>query len=204
MRSAFTFPHINVRVIACPLAFIFLLSAAGVYAQTLDVTLKIDDNSNTVYIPASGAGSIPASTLTEQTYTAPSSFYLASIGSEYLLAIVNYAGKPFSLSAKKAGGSHYLTVSQALEGSNTFLVFSKGNQNTIENRLPLLKEGSFLEYATPTFGFGLSNTQLIKMALSYTSIDIEGLDILSSGLHSLVIEKKGTEGGKPVVDVRRG
>lgn len=191
MRSAFTF------------AFL-LLFAAGAYAQTLDVTLKVNDNSNIVYIPASGAGSIPASGLAEQTYTSPSSFYLASIGPDYLLALVNYAGKPFSLSAKKTGSSHYLTVSQSLEGSNAFLVFSKGNQNTIENRLPLIREGSFLEYAIPAFGFGLSNTQLIKMALSYPNIDIEGLDILSSGLHSLIIEKKGTQDGKPLVGIRRG
>lgn len=94
-------------------------------------------------------------------------------------------------------------LSQGIEGARAFLIFSKGDQQTIANRMPLITAGKFLRYISPSFAFGLGVTHPLKLLAHYDNIDIEGFLLLERGYHRIIIENNGTVSGRPQIIIRQ-
>lgn len=172
----------------------------GVMAQghTMQVRLNINNTSNTVYIP--GVGEVPAGSLGSATYPNPEHYYLASYSLNFLTGLVAATGNYIGVAT--ASGYHTLEIDQDV-GGRTFLVFSQGDWNNIENQIIPIETEKFLKYASPSFAFGLGTYYPVTVLLRYSGIDIVGNVDQSKGLLRLTIENMGVSGGRPVVEVRK-
>ncbi len=166
-------------------------------SHTLQVKLKINNTVNNVYIPGTGHWDY-----NNATYTNPKHFYLASYVNDTVMALVFSFQNPLSLRVNKSGTSHYLTINQNLTNSKSFLVFTKGDQTTIENRIGLIEAGTFLLNIAPSFAYGLGLYHPIKILLTYTDIDVQTSLILQTGYHELEFESNSTD-SKVAVVIRR-
>ena len=95
-------------------------------------------------------------------------------------------------------------LSQSIEGSRAFFVFTKGDWTTIENRMALILGGTFFQHISPSFAFGLGILHPLKLLLHYDTIDLEGWLSLERGYHKIIIENNGTVSGKPQIIIRKG
>ncbi len=169
----------------------------------LFITLNINNTGNTVYIPVQGIGEIPSSQLGPgANYTNHTHNYLASYNSTSLTALA--AQTATRLFVSNTTTYHTIKISQFARNSRIFLVFTKGNWQTIDNRMMLIESGQFLAKISPSFAFGLGIYYPIKMLLNYSDIDIEGNLILRKGTHKLTLDYNDTTNGKPAIIFSRG
>lgn len=186
------------------LAFTLILACGTAGAQNLTVSLTINDNSNTVYVPASAGGEISAGSLADQSYQSPFEYYISSYRNDYLAALIGLGKQLNFISTSKNSNSHTISVTQNITGSKTLLVFSRGAKDTVAGKIGIVKSGEFFEYPVATFGFGTASLAAINLVLNYKNIDIEGLEVLGKGIHNLLIENNGTSSGKPLVRISAG
>ncbi len=178
-----------------------LLMPAMTEAHTLSVRLTINNTANEVYVPS--IGETNSADITPAVYTDLPHFFAASYLNNLLAAVVPFSSKPVSISIDKAGNKHTIGSEQGLENSNTFLVFSKGDWKNIDSRIDLIESRKFLSEISPSFSFGLGLYYTIKIILEYTNIDIANDALFQKGTNNIVVENKGTSGGKPLVSVKR-
>ena len=131
-------------------------------------------------------------------YESPEHSFIASYLAGLLVGLVGGSGSTLTGSGT---GYHMIGFEQAL-GEPVFLAFSQGDWQAIDERMGDIERGEFLDYVSPSFAFGLGTWHPLKVALSYTGIDIEGGLAVSKGIYKLVIENKGQSGGRPLVNVR--
>ena len=194
MRVFFAVLH----VITAMIFAICVMPVAMAQGHTMQVRLNINNTSNTVYIP--GVGEVPAGSLGSATYPSPEHYYLASYSLNFLTGLVAANGNYIGVAT--APGYHTMEIGQDV-GGRTFLVFSQGDWNNIENQIIPIEAEKFLKYASPSFAFGLGTYYPVTVMLRYTDIDIVGDVDQSKGLLRLTIENMGVSGGRPVVEVRK-
>jgi hypothetical protein len=163
------------------IVLVVMLMAPAIAAgqSRLVLELQVNDSAYNVY-ESSGHSYVAA--------------YLAGV-------LVGLAGGAGTTSLVAGPGYHVLGFDQQL-GDRVFLGFSQGDWQAIESRIEDIESGDFLDHVSPTFGFGLGTWHPLKVAMSYSGIDIDGAVGLSKGVYKLVIENKGQSGGRPVVDIR--
>lgn len=170
--------------------FAFLMLFIPANAYEFQVKLNINNTESIVYIP--GIGEINASDIADAVYTNPLHFYTASYLNNLMTGLVSYSRNPISIAISKSADTHSIQISQNLTNSNIFLVFTKGNWNTIENRIGLIESFKFLSKISPSFSFGLGLAYPIKLILKYSGINIENNLVIQKGLHRLSIKNTGT------------
>lgn len=184
------------RVFIAALVSLVLLAPSALAQSELHVNVVINNTVNSVYIP--GEGSVPSSGLPYMTYAPPKPF-IASYSSGFVTALAESSG---SVKTDGEAGSHTIGFVQPLGNSRVLLAFTEGDWETIDGRMGLIESGDFFRRITPSFAFGLGTEYVIRAILHYPNIDIEGGLEFSKGIYRLVIENKGSSGGKPLVEIR--
>ncbi|MEM2117283.1 MAG: NosD domain-containing protein [Thermoplasmata archaeon] len=154
----------------------------------LEVKLILNSTSDNIYIP--GYGEFTFSSLQANEYFSPKNYYIASYSNDILKGIIFAQLKPISLITEKSQNTYGLGTKQTFQNSMIFLVFSKGNWRSINNRIGLIEKGDFLSYPSPTFGFGLKKTYL-KITIDYKNLDINKTTIFWKGYNQIIIENIG-------------
>ncbi len=176
-------------------------SLAVVLRNILYVRLVLNNTNNSVYMP--GAGEMDSDSLGEQIFGNPPPYFLASYLNNVVSGLVFGRKVPKTISVGNNSSSHYLELTQEMENSRVFLVFTLGDWRAIENRMPMIEAGRFLANILPSFSYGLGNKYALDLALGYTDIDLQGVLNLRKGSHNIILENNGTLSGKPVVLIRR-
>ncbi|MBI4020604.1 MAG: hypothetical protein HY369_00005, partial [Candidatus Aenigmarchaeota archaeon] len=94
---------------------------------------------------------------------------------------------------------HFLTLNQNLSNSQVFLVFTKGDQATVANRIPLIEAGTFLREISPSFAYPLGGPSPIMLLLRYPDIDLRGNLAFRQGTHEITLTSNSTGGSKIVL-----
>ena len=185
--------------IAFMIAFISIavLTTGQSNERTIQVTLKLNYTTNTIYIP--GVGDMTITTLSETEYTDRSDYYIASYSNNNLKGLVFSQTTPKSIIVQGTRTSHSYTINQSLSNSQTFLVFTEGDYNSIQNRMRSIKDSRFLLEVSPTFSYGLGGKNPIKILINYTNINIDGTFIFRQGVHEITIESNKTQEGKILI-----
>ena len=165
----------------------------------LQLILKVDSPQERVYIP--GIGVTESNLLTNATYFSPTHWYLASYLNNNLKALVFTHRRPYSMQVNNTSTGHLLTLSQELQDSKSFIVFTSGDWTTINNRMGLVENGQFLNEITPSFAHALNTLHAIKIMLSYTDIDILDDMVIQRGSHKIYIKKEGESGPTTMLDI---
>ncbi|RLJ07067.1 MAG: hypothetical protein DRP16_04145 [Candidatus Aenigmatarchaeota archaeon] len=187
----------KLKAVLMVLLFFLLLPCAKAYV--FSVRLNINNTDNTVYIP--GVGQKPANNLgTNTVYTNPPHFYLASFLNNVLTGLA--AGTGNSLVVNTGEKNHSIEITQNLENSEIFLIFTRGNWKNIENVIKIIESGEFLLEVSPTFGFGLGTLYPVKLILFYSELNLTGSVMFGKGSHKLIIENNGFENEKPIINIR--
>lgn len=163
---------------------------------TLQVTLQVNET-NDVFIP--GVGETTHASLPTATYTSPPDFYLATYINNRLKGLIFSQQNPVSIKVSKNTTHQFFTVDQNLSNSQVLIAFTTGDYVTIKNRMPLIKDASFLSEISPSFSFPLGTKSPLKLYLSYSDIDIRGNFIFLQGLHEVTLESNKTNGNKILI-----
>lgn len=180
------------------LIIIFILSSPDVYSLSLQLKLTLDNTENFVYIP--GEGEVASNTLGNKTFQNPKYYYLASYLNNILYALVFFTETPLSLSVENTSINHTLILSQEIENSNIFLVFTQGDWKSIENKISYIEAGEFLDISSPTFGFGFGIYRTILFLLNYPEFDIQQNRIIQTGKRRVIIDYVNYT-DKPVINI---
>ena len=167
---------------------------------TIQVRLKINNIQNKVYIP--GTGEVASSAITNRSYSNPTHYYLASYLNNILLSLVFASQNPIAIGTERSGTTHTLEIDHYITNSKLFLVFTKGDWTTINNKISLIEAGTFLFDIMPSFAYGLGFDHIIRVLLTYPDIDIQGEIIMQRGSYILLIEDTGTSEGKEIINIR--
>ena len=177
---------------------LLVLPQLAVAQSNLVLELQVNNTINDVHIP--GSGESASSGLGGLTlFTTPPHFFIASYAGGLLMGMAGGSGT--SLSTEGGSGYHRLGFEQSL-GEPVLLAFTQGDWQAIEERVSDIESGDFMDYVSPSFGYGLGTYHPLKVALYYQGIDIDGALRASKGLFKLVIENKGQSGGRPIVNIR--
>jgi len=159
--------------------------------HNIQLVIQISGTSGRVYIP--GTGDSASLSLSNATYSSLARSYIASYMNSVLKALVFVERDFVSLSTARSGADmHSIGLDMKLDGAHALLAFTRGDWNSVENRIREIESGKFFSYASPTFGFGLGNIYAIKLLLDYTDIQIAGNLMLQSGRQGLTFAYNGT------------
>lgn len=187
--------EIKIGVI-CIVLFSFMVSYAS--AQNFTVRVTINNTDNRVFIP--GVGERDSRDLGDITLYNPPHFYLASYLNNVLTGLV--AAKGEYIRAYNSTANHTLEITQEIQRSRIFLVFSEGDYRNIDKNIGLIEQEDFLSQISPSFAYGLGVLSPIKVVLEYPDIDLVGGFSLRRGDYKLLINYQGVSGNKPVVGIR--
>jgi len=188
------------RVI-CFVMFCILLNIIPVNAHSINVKLIINNTDNKVYVPSVGelSGGMYSMLYNNLPY-----YFICSYLDNNLISLLPFGdAKPLSVFIERKNMTHEIQIEQELEHSNIFLIFTKGDWKNIEQKMPLILSGKFLNEITPSFSYGLGILYPVKIILQYQNINIIGNAIFQKGMHNLFIENKGIINGKPSIEIGR-
>jgi len=177
--------------------FIVIIPVPGVHSFV--ITLTLNNTNNTVYIP--GIGEQASLGIGPATYTNPTAFYLATYLNDNLKGLVFSLETPTSIGVDSATGEHELTLKQDLPNSQVFLVFTRGDYQTINSEIQGIKSGQFLEAFYPTFAYGPGLINTVTVLLEYASIDIQGDFDFENQDRSLIVEDLGRDGDREIIKI---
>ncbi|MCK4714750.1 MAG: hypothetical protein KAT35_04190 [Candidatus Aenigmarchaeota archaeon] len=168
-----------IRAFVLGISMALLVPGMAAAQSDLVLELQVNDTSHTLYESAEHS-------------------YVASFLSGMLIGLAGAGGTHYTQT-----GTSYNTLGFERElGEPVFLVFSQGDWQVIENRMDDIESGDFMDYVSPSFGFGLGSYHPLKVVLSYAGIDLDGGIAMSRGIYKLVIENKGESGGRTLVEIR--
>lgn len=104
-------------------------------------------------------------------------------------------------------GNGMYTFNLTLSEETTFLPFTEGTHNVIEDREEkiqggLFGSGNFLSFPSPSFTDKMSDDKTVRVSLSYDNIDLNGFrDTLSPGTYILTISSGGVQDGSTHVNI---
>ncbi len=136
---------------------------------------------------------IASTPLTDTLSNTDKGYTAASQGSLFTALI-----RPEGAAEAQSADASKLTMRQDIFGNRFYLVFTKDTaRKDIRERTDMLHSGELHTYASPSFGFSLSDTQHISIFRKYTSIDILGQPILRirPGSYTLIISAEKDSGG---------
>lgn len=98
-----------------------------------------------------------------------------------------------------------MTISEDLDYNNAYFVLTKGNVETIANRIPDVLSGAFETYVAPSFAFSIIKKNRVTVGLDYSDkgINLTGDYNLAPGTYALIVKNEGVKDGKTVVSIRR-
>ncbi|MFH1294405.1 MAG: helix-turn-helix domain-containing protein [Candidatus Aenigmatarchaeota archaeon] len=162
--------------------------------HTMQIMLTINGTGNNVYVPGTGvlnAGSLGSLSVT------PNDYYLVSYAGGAMRGLVFFYQTPTSLVASNTSTNHTLTMNSVMKNSNTFLVFSKGDWNNVNNLIGIIESGTFLLRHSPSFAYGLGTKSVVSIMLKYGNIDVLGETIFGRGDRTINLVNQNA-GGKAV------
>lgn len=165
--------------------------------HTFQVNLTINNTVNQVYIP--GIGIVSSGGITSSTFTEPDHFYLTSYLNNNMKSLIFSQQNPISMSVKDNDSHHFFSVDQNLSNSQVFLVFTKGSNDNIQNRMELIESGKFMKEISPSFSYGLGTLNPINLVIDYSDIDIYGNLTLRKGVHEITLESNKTSTQKILI-----
>jgi|GEM_PF-2870420 len=168
--------------------------------SSIQLTLNLGNLANDVYVP--GAGEVASASIINTSYSNPDRWYVASYLNDMLSALVFSYQTPVLLMVNRTSAAHSLTLSQGIQNSKSFLVFSSGSWRTIDDRMDLIEKREFMSKDSPSFAYGLGLERAIKILLSYGNIDIVDDLILQAGTHDIITENIGRTGAQVMLRVR--
>ncbi|NOR85789.1 hypothetical protein GQ473_06750, partial [archaeon] len=83
--------------------------------------------------------------------------------------------------------------------SKAYIVYTKGDTDTIKNRAPYIQNKQIEKMPNPSFAFGINKKYKIQISLEYTNINITGIPKFGKGYYEIQIENKGKLNQKPIV-----
>lgn len=180
-----------------PLIFLLIFLPSGLSApdHTLEIRLTLPEDSLWVHAP----GAVEMGPGSSGTWPDPGRFYMAAYGNGIVYALVHSYQAPVDLSMESSPETHTLVLTQGLENSHAFLVFTQGGWESVENRMPLVESGTFLSGIKPAFGYSPGFLYPIKIVLEFPRTDLESGLILQKGGYELAFTNLGESGGKALV-----
>ncbi|NOQ55394.1 MAG: hypothetical protein GQ477_01165, partial [Nanohaloarchaea archaeon] len=88
-------------------------------------------------------------------------------------------------------------------GSITYLVYTKGTTDNIEDRTEYIRSDEFEKIPNPSFGFPITKRYKIYVGLEYSTIDLNGKDSLSEGFYELNFKNTGVKGESLTIEIER-
>ncbi len=160
------------------MAFVSMISATP--TSTVDVLIRLD-----------GQGFSPEEDMADN--------YVASdLIHDTVTALVHATGKFNEISSDSDSMSLNTSIN-----SKTYLVYTEGDRNTIDSRIPTLISDDFDTIADPSFGFPVSKKNMISISLEYENINVVSKGAFGAGFHDLIIENVGGDGNIHILDIRR-
>ena len=166
--------------------------------HSIQINLTLNSTDSLIYIP--GVGEQQSGTLISPSQIAPK-FFIASYLNENLKGLVFSQEKLISIDASSSSTHHFISMEQNLSQSQAFLVFTKGDYKTIENRMPLIEAGTFLSHDPPSFIIGKPGPSKVTAHLAYPVLDIESNVIIRDTGATVIVENLGTVGGLEVINI---
>ena len=168
-------------------------------ASVLTVKLTVPDDSQFIYIP--GVGRLDPDD--SGNWTNLPHYFISSRKNGVQYSLIHNYQYPLSIGLESTRDTHTLVLRQELLNSNAFLAFSYGGWGVIQNRMGLIEEGTFLEYPSPTFAYGLGTVHPIQILLYVPQADLDSGFIIQRGLHDLRFSYTGMTGNKTVIRPER-
>ncbi len=128
-------------------------------------------------------------------------YSVSKLDDDTLFALVFHSSTPESATASETTQNHTIELTLWVEDSEAFLVFTKGEEANIKNRLDLIESLEFMTHISPSFGFGLGLYHPIKVLIEFTDIDIVSNLLVSQGSHEITFDFNETVGDKPGIAV---
>jgi len=110
-----------------------------------------------------------------------------------IATLIPYSGTVYNITLSSESNSYTLKTNQSINNSDTFLVLAEGNSSTVNNRMPMINDKTFLMKISPSFAYGLGVYRPIKITLNYNNtINLEDAITLYRGAHELEIKSNKT------------
>ncbi len=171
------------------------------------LNLTVNRTVNNVAVPGSFAGPVNASTLFTKLVSNHTFNFLTSYLGEPQAALVSSVASATTLFLANTSGNHTIGLNQSannLTSTQLFLVFTRGDQRSIQEQMERVKARSFLSAITPSFGYGLGAAAPLKLLLNYTDVNVVSNLTLGKGASRLVITNTGEADDRQNVTVERG
>ena len=129
--------------------------------------------------------------------------YVLSQNNNVTLALISAGSQSFGsrINETYSANDYLFEMKQGIEGNRFLLVFTKGNWQTIKNKIPVVNEDKIL---TKTFGdldYSVPDTFPLSLRLEYTDIDIINRTVWS-GSGELIIKNQGLNArGIPTISI---
>ncbi|MFH1236870.1 MAG: hypothetical protein V1648_00495 [Candidatus Aenigmatarchaeota archaeon] len=161
-----------------------------VVSLKLNIKLVLNETQASTYVP--GAGEKSFADLTYAYYAIPQNYYIASYYANSLYGLVFQNQQPLGVLVDKSVDSVTLGLDLKYPNSIAFVVSSKGDWKSMQNRIGLINSGSFMQYSEPTFSFGLGDKYPMAIVLNYDNMDILGrrMDV-GKGSNNIAIRHEG-------------
>ena len=101
-----------------------------------------------------------------------------------------------------SSGSNSMSLRNAI-GSKTYLVYTEGDRDDIENKIDSIHSGEFEKMPNPSFGFPIYEKNTVVIELGYENTDVISKEIFGAGFHDLIIENGGTDGNRFILGIMR-
>jgi hypothetical protein len=188
------------KLLALAIVLIIFMPMPVLAQESLVLRLRLNNTDSMVYIPNHGTGEVASSGLGPETlYSQPEHFFIGSYISGLLTGLAS--GTARSLITESGSGYHVIGMGQSF-GKPVYLALTSGDWQPLSERAPDLESGSFMDFVSPSFAYGLGTYHPLRVAASYPGIDIRGSIETSRGIYKLLIENMGHGGGRPIVSVR--
>ena len=169
------------------LAMNFSGSASSDVSHNISIRLTLPGIENSVYIP--GTGPVPA--YSSHGPETPGNYFIASYLGDVVYALVSGSGAVPAVSLAATSSNHTLEIAIPAGSPGAFLVFTEGDWQTIQNRMPLVESLEFLGKISPSFSYGLGYTYPIKIVIESPSLFVPKTRVFS-GPSILVMEFNST------------
>ncbi|NOQ55368.1 MAG: hypothetical protein GQ477_01035 [Nanohaloarchaea archaeon] len=124
-------------------------------------------------------------------------YVVSDISQDTVTALVHAAGTFNGVSSD----SDNIDLNASIN-SKTYLVYTKGDRNTIDSRIPTIISDNFDTVPNPSFGFPLSKKNKIVVSLEYENMDVVSSETFGAGFHDMIIENVGADGNRYLLDIK--
>ncbi len=109
----------------------------------------------------------------------------------------------------EVSASNMIYLNQPFKINKIYLVFTRGQDGTVSDRLHYINDGTFENLYSPSFGFMIDTKNKIRLTLDYDSINLYADDSknetsikLQAGTYNLLVKNMGVAGGRTDVLIK--